>query len=60
MQRTLILLKPDCLENKVVGQVIGRFEEKGYEIKASKMLQLDDALLREHYAHVADLPFSLK
>ena len=57
MQRTLILLKPDCLENKVAGQVIGRFEEKGYEIKASKMLQLDDALLREHYAHVADLPF---
>ena len=57
MQRTLILLKPDCLENKVAGQVIGRFEEKGYEIKASKMLQLNDALLREHYAHVADLPF---
>ena len=57
MQRTLILLKPDCLENKVAGQVIGRFEEKGYEIKASKMLQLDDTLLREHYAHVADLPF---
>ena len=57
MQRTLILLKPDCLENKIAGQVIGRFEAKGYEIKASKMLQLDDALLREHYAHVADLPF---
>ena len=45
------------MENKVAGQVIGRFEAKGYEIKASKMLQLDDALLREHYAHVADLPF---
>ena len=57
MQKTLILLKPDCLENKVAGQVIGRFEENGYEIKASKMLQLDDALLREHYAHVTDLPF---
>ncbi|OUU27893.1 MAG: nucleoside-diphosphate kinase [Verrucomicrobia bacterium TMED44] len=57
MQKTLILLKPDCLDNKVVGQVIGRFEENGYVIKASKMLQLDDALLREHYAHVADLPF---
>lgn len=57
MQRTLILLKPDCLEDKVAGQVIERFEEKGYDIKASKMLQLDDAQLREHYAHVADLPF---
>ena len=57
MQRTLILLKPDCLEKKVAGQVIERFEEKGYEIKASKMLLLDDDLLREHYAHVAELPF---
>ena len=57
MQRTLLLLKPDCLENKIAGQVITRFEAKGYEIKASKMLQLDDTLLREHYAHVADLPF---
>ena len=57
MQRTLILLKPDCLENKVAGQVIGRFEEKGYAIVATKMLQLHDDLLREHYAHVADLPF---
>ena len=54
MQQTLILLKPDCLEKKVAGQVIGRFEEKGYEIKASKMLLLDDDLLREHYAHVAE------
>ena len=57
MQQTLILLKPDCLEKKVAGQVIGRFEDKGYEIKASKMLLLDDDLLREHYAHVAELPF---
>ena len=57
MQRTLILLKPDCLQNKIVGQVISRFEAKGYQIKATKMLQLDDGLLQEHYAHVEDLPF---
>ena len=57
MQRTLILLKPDCLEKRLAGQVICRFDEKGYEIIASKMIQLDDRLLNEHYAHVADLPF---
>jgi len=57
MEKTLILLKPDCLENKVAGQVISRFEEKNYVIVATRMIQLDDALLREHYAHVADLPF---
>ncbi len=57
MQKSLILLKPDCFNNKLVGQVISRFEEKGYDIVASKMIQLDQKLLHEHYAHVADLPF---
>ena len=57
MERSLILLKPDCLEKQVAGQVISRFEEKNYGIIATRMVQLDDALLAEHYAHVADLPF---
>lgn len=57
MEKTLILLKPDCLQNQVAGKVISRFEEKGYGIIATRMIQLDDTLLREHYAHVADLPF---
>lgn len=57
MERSLILLKPDCLEKQVAGQVISRFEEKNYGIVATRMVQLDDALLAEHYAHVADLPF---
>jgi len=41
----------------VVGQVISRFEEKSYSIIATRMIQLDDSLLSEHYAHVAHLPF---
>lgn len=57
MQRSLILLKPDCLEKRVAGQVITRFEDNGYSIIATKMIQLDEQLLLEHYAHVADLPF---
>ncbi len=57
MQKTLILLKPDCLERKVAGEVITRFEKKGYDILASKMIQLDEELLNEHYSHVAHLPF---
>jgi nucleoside-diphosphate kinase len=46
MEKTLILLKPDCLENQVAGQVISRFEEKNYAIVSTRMIQLDDALLR--------------
>lgn len=57
MQRSLILLKPDCVKNSHIGEVISRFENAGYSIIGSKVVQLDDALLNEHYAHVADLPF---
>jgi nucleoside-diphosphate kinase len=57
MQRSLILLKPDCVKKSLVGQVISRFESAGYSIIASKVVQLDDTLLHEHYSHVADLPF---
>ena len=57
MQRSLILLKPDCVKNSHICEVISRFENAGYSIIGSKVVQLDDALLSEHYAHVADLPF---
>jgi nucleoside-diphosphate kinase len=45
------------MEQRLAGEVIGRFEKAGFEIVASKVMQLDAAILREHYAHVADLPF---
>ena len=57
MEETLIILKPDCMEKRVAGEVISRFEKAGFEIVASKITQLDGAILREHYAHVADQPF---
>ena len=57
MEETLIILKPDCMENRFAGEVISRFEKAGFEIVASKVMLLDSAILREHYAHVADQPF---
>lgn len=57
MERTLILLKPDCVQKSLVGKVIARFEEAGFLIRGCKMIQLTDDLLREHYAHIADKPF---
>ena len=57
MEKTLVLLKPDCLEQKCAGKVISRFEKAGFEIKDARMMQLSSEILREHYAHVADKPF---
>ena len=56
-ERSLILLKPDCLDGHYSGEVIGRFEKAGFEIRAAKLTALTDELLGEHYAHIADRPF---
>ncbi len=57
MQKTVILLKPDCIEKNLAGEVISRFEKAGLKIKAAKMIRLSDAILKDHYAHLADKPF---
>ncbi len=57
MQKSLILLKPDAVSKKICGKVITRFEEAGLTIRGCKMIKLDSAILREHYAHIADKPF---
>ena len=40
MERTLVLLKPDCVQRRLMGQVIARFEGKGLNVIAMKMLQV--------------------
>lgn len=57
MERTLIIFKPDCMKQGHVGQVLARFESAGFKVVGCRMTQLTPALLREHYAHVADKPF---
>ena len=57
MQRTLVLLKPDCLGGAHCGEVIRRLEGASLKIVACKMMHLDDALLRRHYAHLAECSF---
>ena len=57
MEKTFIILKPDCMEKGLAGQVLQRFEKEGFQIVAAKMVKLDSSILREHYAHVADKPF---
>ena len=57
MERTLVLIKPDAVQRAMMGKIITRFEEKGLKIAGMKMMQADDALLEEHYAHLKDKPF---
>lgn len=57
LETTLILFKPDALEKRLVGQVAARFEAAALRIRGVKMFRFGDALLREHYAHIASKPF---
>ena len=57
MERTYIMLKPDALQRGIAGEIIARIERKGYRITHMKTMQLDEAILREHYAHIVDTPF---
>ena len=57
MQNTLIIFKPDCIEGRHVGNEVDRLEREGLDVIGCKLTRLTPALLREHYAHVADRPF---
>lgn len=57
MERTLVLIKPDAIQRGLVGDIVTRFERKGLKLVGLKMMTLDEAILREHYAHIADKPF---
>lgn len=50
MERTLILLKPDCIQRRLAGRIISRFEDKGFNIVALKMLRVTPELAKKHYA----------
>lgn len=50
MERTLILLKPDCVQRRLMGRVISRFEEKGLNFVAMKLMRITPELAKQHYA----------
>jgi nucleoside-diphosphate kinase len=57
MQRTLILLKPDCVQRRLVGAVIQRFEQKGLRLVGMKLVRAGRELAEKHYAVHKGKPF---
>ena len=57
MQRTLILLKPDCVHRRLIGAIIQRFEQKGLRLVALKLVQASKELAERHYAVHKGKPF---
>lgn len=57
MERTLVLLKPDCVQRRLMGQVLSRFENKGLNVIAAKLLKVTPELAKKHYAEHVQKPF---
>jgi len=50
MERTLVLLKPDCVQRRLIGRVLARFEDKGMNIAAMRLMLVTPELAKRHYA----------
>lgn len=57
MEKTLVIFKPSAIQRGLVGNILTRFQQKGLVIAGIKMMQLDEAILREHYSHLVDKSF---
>ena len=57
MQRTLVLVKPDGVKRRLIGEIIARIERKGYEVVALKKMRADRSILEAHYGEHKGKPF---
>ena len=57
MERTLILVKPDAMQRGLAGEILSRLERRGLRLSGLRLLRVDDALARRHYAEHEGKPF---
>jgi nucleoside-diphosphate kinase len=56
-ERTLVLLKPDAMRRRLAGEILGRFEARGLDVRAARLVAVDQDLAGRHYAEHAEKPF---
>jgi nucleoside-diphosphate kinase len=57
LERTLILVKPDGVQRRLVGRIVSRIEDKGLSLIGMKMMQVTPELSKQHYAEHVAKPF---
>ena len=57
VERTLILAKPDAVERGLSGEIVARFERRGFGLRAARLLRVDRGLAQRHYAEHTEKPF---
>ena len=56
-ERTLVLIKPDAMQRGLAGEILSRFEQRGLEVRAAKLVHVDTELAERHYAEHREKPF---
>ena len=57
IQKTFLMVKPDGVKRQLVGDIVDRFERKGFVLKGAKLMQISPELAKKHYAEHAERPF---
>lgn len=57
IQKSFVMMKPDAVSRRLMGKILSRFEEKGLQVIAVKLMQIDEELAKTHYGEHADKPF---
>ena len=57
MEKTFIMVKPDGVQRNLVGEIVSRFEKKGFQLVGAKLMTVSKELAEEHYAELKDKPF---
>ena len=57
MERTFLMVKPDGVQRNLVGEIVGRFESKGYQLVGAKLMQITQELAEQHYGEHKERPF---
>jgi nucleoside-diphosphate kinase len=56
-ERTLVLIKPDAMQRRLAGEILGRFEGRGLTVRAAKLVLVDRGLAEQHYTEHTEKPF---
>lgn len=57
MERTFLMVKPDGVQRDLVGEIVGRFENKGYQLVGAKLMKITPELAEQHYGEHKERPF---
>ncbi|MBM7713630.1 nucleoside-diphosphate kinase [Siminovitchia sp. FSL H7-0308] len=57
MEKTFLMVKPDGVQRELIGEIVSRFEKKGFQLIGAKLMQISNELAEEHYGEHKERPF---